>query len=335
MKIWFYPYQLKPLKKLNARTGAKERQGALIRVEFPELPGVFGHADVHPWVSLGDEVLREQLFRLSKGQTTAVTSQSLFLARQEAQAVSNGQSLYPQGVQLKNNFLITDIQEFDRSRLTTVKPSDFDTLKIKVGVDWPQEKELLIEAAVSGFHLRLDFNAAPKFLQVKEWLSSLPEMVLQVLDYVEDPCEFNSENWKKLNQKVPLALDNQLTAYTRTKNSNSPADAFSFLVLKPAKNNIEKSLADWSDQIKGVTITSYMDHPVGVMHSWAQALLAKQKFPERVLQAGCATLGVYEKDEFSEQVLIKNTQLLAPAGAGLGFQTLLESLPWRDLSSLT
>jgi len=91
------------------------------------------------------------------------------------------------------------------------------------------------------------------------------------------------------------------------------------LVVKPAIQDIPQTN-------KEVVITSYMDHPVG---QFGAAYFAA-KFPSH--RCGLFTHVLYERNEFIEAIRSDGARLLPPQGTGVGFDELLEKLPWKKLA---
>ena len=78
--------------------------------------------------------------------------------------------------------------------------------------------------------------------------------------------------------------------------------------------------------MKPIVITSYMDHPMGQFG--AAYFAALHPAP----RCGLFTHVLYEKNEFSERIVSDGARLLAPEGTGIGFDDLLEHLPWKRLA---
>src|SRR5436305_13717734 len=113
--IFVWRYTLIPRRSLSPLAGARPRHGALIRVGD-------GVGDVHPWPELGDAPLDEQLALLARGQTTALTAQSLHFAAIDAAARCDGRSLFD-GVTIPESHWPAD---------AGAAPDAFDTLKVKM-----------------------------------------------------------------------------------------------------------------------------------------------------------------------------------------------------------
>ncbi|HYH05440.1 MAG TPA: hypothetical protein VEK11_00115 [Thermoanaerobaculia bacterium] len=148
--------------------------------------------------------------------------------------------------------------------------------------------------------VRIDFNGTltpDEFLRLE-----LPANV----DFVEDPCPYDPAVWAELRKRVRLALDR----------FEGEADV---LVHKPAIQT------EWPRH-KDVVVTSYMDHPVG-QYCAAYTAATHDVNP----RCGLFTHVLYEPDAFFERVRSAGARLLPPGGTGLGFDDLLERLPWTSI----
>lgn len=175
-------------------------------------------------------------------------------------------------------------------------PDGFDTVKVKGLVEVDPR-----------FRVRIDFNAR---LTAEEFLALVPRLPRERLDFVEDPCPYDEATWSELRRAtgVRLALDR----------SEGVADV---LVHKPA---LSAAFPAFDGE---VVVTSYLDHPVGVLS--AAYVAATHDVSAR---CGLATHVVYEADAFSERLRLEGARLVPPAGSGFGFDDLIEELPWQTLS---
>jgi O-succinylbenzoate synthase len=170
----------------------------------------------------------------------------------------------------------------------------FDTVKTKGVIAVP-----------SHVRIRIDFNArltAPEFLAVAQ---TLP---LERVDFIEDPCPYDESTWRELRERTGLRL-----ALDRF---DGVADV---LVHKPALHTTYPNHND-------IVVTSYMDHPVGQFH----AAYVAATHPTNA-RCGLMTHVLYEDDAFVERVRRDGARLLPPNGTGIGFDELLESLPWKSI----
>lgn len=174
-------------------------------------------------------------------------------------------------------------------------PEGFDTIKTKGVVPVPKT-----------VRVRIDFNArlsADEFLRVAETLPNAQ------IDFIEDPCPYDEMVWRQLRERTGLrfALDR----------FEGIADV---LVHKPA---LHSTFPCFDGE---VVVTSYMDHPVGQF--FAAYVAASNAVSAR---CGLFTHVLYEPNAFSERIHADGARLLAPGGTGIGFDDLLEDLPWTKI----
>ena len=175
-------------------------------------------------------------------------------------------------------------------------PPEFDTVKLKS-----------IDHIPDRVRLRIDFNGR---LRPEEFLMIAEGLPRERVDFVEDPCPYDGATWTALREQtgLPLALD-RFTA----------EEGVDVLIVKPAIQDIPETM-------KPIVITSYMDHPLGQFG--AAYFAALHPAP----RCGLFTHVLYEKNEFSERIVSDGARLLAPEGTGIGFDDLLEHLPWKRLA---
>jgi O-succinylbenzoate synthase len=154
--------------------------------------------------------------------------------------------------------------------------------------------------------LRIDFNmtlTADEFLALR-----LPA---ERIDFVEDPCAYDAETWRMLRERtrLRLALDREVFE-----------DGVDVLVVKPAVQEMPVTSRE-------IVVTSYMDHAIGQM--FAAHFAAAHRITN---VCGLFTHVLYESDPFLERIRADGARLLAPSGTGIGFDDLLESLPWKKLA---
>jgi o-succinylbenzoate synthase len=292
--LWIHHYTLQPRQPLNALAGAGPRRGALLRIDD-------GVADIHPWPELGDAPLQEQLLRLALGETTPLTARSLAMARLDGQARAAGCSLF--------DGLVMPPCHWPHAAGDV--PEAFDTVKVKLG---PGAR---LPDGLDAFKLRIDFNATLTSDGFIQFVNTLTRW--NAVEFVEDPCPYDAETWSRLrNQEgIPLALDRGVAT-----------NGVDVLIVKPAIQELAPALATGRDLV----VTSYMDHPVGQLHAaYVAAKLAAEQ-PRQARQAGLLTHLLFEPDPFLEQVELDGNTLAKPAGTGVGFDELLEKLPWKRLT---
>jgi len=178
-------------------------------------------------------------------------------------------------------------------------PDAFDTVKLKGASSIPPR-----------VRLRIDFSATLTAAEFVRVAATLPR---ERIDFIEDPCPYDETIWRDLREKtgLRLALD-RATAQPRNR-------ATDVIVHKPA-------VEDFPDADKEVVVTSYMDHPLGQFG--AAYVAATHRVSAR---CGLFTHVLYEPNEFIERIRADGARLLPPEGTGIGFDDLLERLPWRRL----
>jgi O-succinylbenzoate synthase len=174
-------------------------------------------------------------------------------------------------------------------------PAAFDVAKLKA-----------IERLPERVRLRIDFNASltpDEFLRLR-----LPR---ERIDFIEDPCPYDAATWRMLRDRtgLRLALDREVAE-----------EGVDVLVVKPAVQEMPSTSRE-------IVVTSYMDHAIGQFFA---AFVAASHRATSV--CGLFTHVLYEPDPFFERVRADGSRLLAPDGTGIGFDDLLESLPWKKLA---
>ncbi|HEX8619192.1 MAG TPA: enolase C-terminal domain-like protein [Thermoanaerobaculia bacterium] len=174
-------------------------------------------------------------------------------------------------------------------------PPGFDTVKVKGVQPVPEH-----------VRIRIDFNAT---LTPDEFLRIAATLPNERIDFIEDPCPYDAETWRDLRNRTQLRL--ALDRFTGT------ADV---LVHKPALS------AEFPSFDGEIVVTSYMDHAVGQFG--AAYVAATNRVSAR---CGLMTHVLYEPDPFFERIERRGARLLPPRGTGIGFDDLLEDLPWTTL----
>lgn len=193
--MWIFRYELKPKRALSALAGSRARQGALLRTET-------GFADIHPWPELGDAPLDEQLTRLARNETTALTAASLRFAALDGEARARGVSLFDGVTIPESHWPGPD------------PPPEFDTAKIK-GADRLPDR----------VRLRIDFNNLGTPAEVE----ALPR---ERIDFVEDPFPYDAKQWRALRERTGLRL---------ALDRGTAEDGVDVLVVKPAVQEVPKT----------------------------------------------------------------------------------------------
>lgn len=326
MKIFFSTYQLKPNQTLNAAHGGGARDGALLKVQWDD--GLIGYADLHPWPELGDVPLADQLLDVGHGKISRQLEQSIWLARRDALLREEGKNIFENGVKVKNNFLISDLTKLKPGFLDEINGEAYTHIKIKVGRDLQRERDLLSQVAAAGFRLRLDFNAMGSWQTFEKFMTALPKTVLPVIEYVEDPFPFEEQAWGEAQRIVKIAVDNQ---YDKVKWANLKKIPFDIIVIKPAKNDVDLAVTRCKKHNLKAVVTSYMDHPVGMIHALGLAMELKKNHGDMMLDPGCLTHQLFKMDSFSAEINTQGPFVMKVPGTGVGFDKLLGNQPWQHI----
>lgn len=310
MKIFASRYQLSKKVSLNAADSSSVEIGALIKVQ--DNNSNWGVADLKPWPNLGDLTLTEEL------RTGGVLfERSLQLAHEDLEARKNKKSLLNNQI-IKNNWIFTSFDNLESisslSGCIKVKGSR-QVLKLAKKLDHVVSQFPVV--------LRIDFNGVLTASEFELFLSSVSPETLKKIEYIEDPTDKLNSHWISWNQQVPLAVDfakGDLRSFDK---------AWTHLIIKPARQDADQVIAFCLSQNKKFTLTSSMDHPVGLAHGlrWAQ------KYPK--LCSGFLTLGLYERLVFNEYFLIEENQIRFSeqnlTEFGIGMTAALNSQNWESL----
>ena len=319
-EIFYHRYILKSAAPLNARSRNRDIEGCLIRVGQ-------GVGCIHPWPELGDEDLDNQLKGLKNAKPLRLGERALHCSLIDGKARENGLSLF-------EGFAIPD------SHLTVVSGMDLDKrdislfsrIKLKGSTDLDKTKETAqkcLRQASPECRLRIDFNGVLDHSEALNLAQALGEEVCERIEFIEDPTRFDSENWSRLSSQTGLSLAVDQECETAAVGEADLA----WWVIKPACVDTA-ALASSLETIGGtrdLVVTSYMDHAVGQMYAAYEAALLKAKYPNSLRECGLLTHELFEQDEFIESIKSEGPKLMVPDGTGLGFDELLDDLPWVKL----
>lgn len=318
--LYVWRYTLRSRQGLNAASAKTCHEGALIRLEEG------GVGCVHPWPELGDAALPDQLLALSgRRAQTRITEAALHCARMDGEARRRGVSLFQNPIP-ESHWLVLAGDDAEKAR-----EKGFRIAKMKCGPR-KAEAELLVrrmeEWLDAGFWIRLDANesfASGTFLEFWETLGErLGEEKRRKVDFVEDPEAWSEEAWDILRRAgVPIAADRDQEERWR---------AGDVRICKPGRGDRIGAENVGGKEARAFCFTSYMDHAIGQM--WAAACAAVMiESPDagRLLTCGLLTQRCFEPDAFFERLTCEGARLLPPEGTGLGFDDLIDSLPWTRL----
>lgn len=306
-------YRLKSRGFLNAVSGRREFEGALIRVG-----GGFGC--IHPWPELGDPPLEKCLADLRGPRRWPIVRRALRCAEYDEAARSRDESLFEEMEVPPSHATIVEAK---LSEIEKAAAAGFTMVKLKGGRDFLKLAGFLDTAAEAfpALKWRVDFNETLQPEQAASFLTHLAPATRAALDFLEDPCPFSESAWPDLFLKfrVPLAIDREAAPHRIGAQVTviKPAIDEPWLLAEAALGNAQR-----------VILTSYMDHPFGqAFAAWEAARLGLQ-FPGLPGICGLQTHHLFDSGEFGEMLGAWTPEFHPPAGTGLGFDDLLEALPW-------
>ena len=313
--IYIHRYTLTSSGALNASSSKREHEGVLIKVGD-------GYGCMHPWPELGDVPMDRLLGILRDGGTTPIIRAALQCAREDGKARVEGRSLFENlAVPQSHATLMLNEGDFDQA-----VAAGFSTVKVKMGRDLVKEREFILAQAERFPELRwrLDFNGLLGQVGIEEELQSYPKSFRDKIDFLEDPCVYSRAIWKGLRTRydIPLAVDRDVEA------ANGDV---SFVILKPAVNILKRVLEQAHLNSWTAVFTSYMDHPIGQAYAAWKAAKAAEQYPGMVGICGLMTQSLFEPNDFIIRMGEAQPKFQAPQGCGLGFDDLLETLPWKRL----
>lgn len=309
-------YRLKAHGLLNALTRRRDFEGALIQID-----GGFGC--IHPWPELGDPSLEKCLLDLAGPRRWSIVRRAIRCAEYDRVAREFDHSLFEEMEVPHSHATLVTATAAEVARAVA---AGFTTIKLKAGRDLAAETRLL-EAMVAEYPAvkwRLDCNEALEPAEAAAFLLALAPATRAAIDFVEDACPYAESSWNELHRQtqVDLAVDLEATPLSA---------AAQVLVIKPA---IDEPFLLAEAAIKHhqrVILTSYMDHPVGQTFAAWEAARLELQFPGLVGLCGLQTHHLFEPDAFTELLGPWSPEFKVPDGRGLGFDDLLEALPWTRL----
>lgn len=315
--LWFWKYRLTARQPVNASTARRDYEGALVRIGE-------GFACLHPWPELGDPTLEKCLEDLKGPRRWPLVRRAVRCAREDADARFIGDPLLEE-IDVPESH--ATLPWHDARIVASAVEKGFGRVKLKVGRDLGREAAFLVEqtAAHPQLRWRLDFNERPDADQVTAFFRSLPDAAAGRVEFFEDPCAYSETVWNRLHGdlRVPLAVDRE---------SGPQATAAQVMVVKPAVDEpwlLAEAAANRGQQ---VIVTSYMEHPLGQVFAAWEAAKLNVHFAGFVGVCGLQTHHLFTPSDFAERLGRWSPEFKSPGGTGLGFDDLLERLPWKRLN---
>ena len=315
--LWYWKYRLTARQPVNARSVRREFEGALVRIGE-------GFACLHPWPELGDPTLAKCLADLAGPRRWPIVRRALRCAKDDADARFIGDALLEE-IDLPPSHATLPWQ--DERIADSAVEKGFDRIKIKAGRDPAGEGAFLCATAARHPELRwrIDCNEAFEPEAAEAFLLGIPEEVRWRIDFVEDPSPYAESTWERLRKaaRVPLAVDREAAP---------GCTAAQVVVVKPAVDEpwlLAESAAARGQQ---VVVTSSMEHPLGQCFAAWEAAKLNVQFPGLVGVCGLQTHHLFTPSDFAERLGRWSPEFRPPGGTGLGFDDLLERLPWKRLA---
>ncbi|MBM3863708.1 MAG: hypothetical protein FJ385_07165 [Verrucomicrobia bacterium] len=312
-KPWISRYRLRARQVLNAATRRRDFEGVLVRVGE-------GYGCIHPWPELGDPPLDRCLADLAGPRSWPIVRRALRCAEIDAAGRAADVSLFDD---LEVPESHATLASRSREAVEAAVAAGFATVKLKAGINPEHERAFLDAMALEFPSLmwRLDFNEVPAPDEAAAFLCALDPRTRSVIDFVEDPCPYSESVWRDLRKRtgVRLAVDREAAPLT------AAADV---MVVKPALDEplllAEAALA----RSQRLVVTSSMDHPLGQAFAALEAACLAARFPGGIGLCGLQTHHLFEPDPFIEAMGPWVPGFQCPVGTGLGFDDLLDALPW-------
>jgi len=306
-------YRLKARSPLNAISRRREFEGVLIQID-----GGFGC--IHPWPELGDPPLEKCLADLAGARRWPVVRRAIRCAEYDRVARRFDHSLFEE-MEIPESH--ATLAKCHAAGVLAAVEAGFLTIKTKLGRNLAEEAKFLEAMAAEhpALRWRLDFNELLTLDEATDFLTGLSEVTRSTIDFVEDPCPYSDSAWTALRQKtrVNLAVDREAAPLSAAAQVMviKPAVDEPFLLGEAALRNRQR-----------VVLTGYMDHPVGQTFAAWEAARLELQLPGLVGLCGVQTHHLFEPNAFSEILGPWSPAFKAPEGNGLGFDDLLDELPW-------
>lgn len=228
---------------------------------------------------------------------------------------------------LENNFFL-DLNSDDY--LQNISNFRYAKIKVKGTVDESSRVRNLIQE-FPHLAFRLDFNSQANNDQLEQFFRTWTDFDLKSLQYVEDPCVYDTQTWERWSRRLPLAFDaagfsrEELFHPSLFKDKHTP---FQFLILKPSWQEAG-SWALWAvEKNLKITVTSAMDHPVGQVHALKEAARIDKKFPGVLQASGLRTGFLYQENAWANQIENETPYISFAQGLGIGFDELFQNEKW-------
>jgi len=340
MNLKIHHYQL-PILECFPR--AHSGKGVLLALEGEN--NQFGYADLHPWTTLGDLDVHEQLRLLQQGTPTLQTLLSLEYANRDLQAKVNKSGGIRSLKEIKNHYLVLEnLTTMDHLENFLIKTFKGHTLLLKLKLTPQSLTSLpsLLNSAANQYPFirwRLDANSLLNFQEICLFWKKLSDQTQKQIQFIEDPCLYDRKSWMNLeNEGIPLAIDFEIKNWKNSKELTSPTPSGkTIFVLKPAIQNMNQWKEFFLLNPHYFMITSYLDHPVGLLHALWTAESFYEIFPKYLLPCGLS-FPFYQQqlDQIWDGLSLDpiHHSWSTENSLGIGYSQILKELPWQTLNTL-
>ena len=204
-------------------------------------------------------------------------------------------------------------EDFMTSQIEEKLEKGFDCIKIKIGINWPTEREILKKLRQkfpkNELELRVDANGGFNFCEAKTVLQELADLEIHS---IEQPIKAgNTEEMALLCEKtpVPIALDEELIGVVDVDQKFNLLNKIKpqYLILKPSLAGGFSGSDEWISAAEtlniGWWITSALESNIG-LNAIAQYTFSKNvKMPQ-----GLGT-GALFKNNFENRLFLNGDQL--------------------------
>ena len=203
--------------------------------------------------------------------------------------------------------------DFMKTQIREKLNQNFNCIKLKIGVNWNEEKEILKnlrkEFSENELELRVDANGAFGFEKAKTVLQELAELKIHS---IEQPIKSGQiQEMTKLCETTPtpIALDEELIGkfYPEEKKKLLEEIKPQYIILKPSLIGGWRGSEEWIDLAENLKIgwwvTSALESNIGLnaIAQWAYTL-------NNPMPQGLGTGGLFENNFYSK-LKLKNDQL--------------------------
>lgn len=309
----------------------------------------WGYADLHPWPSLGDLDLSIQLERLKNGDPTFQTQNSILAAKRDLEFRKNQKKGLHYPSSLRNHHLILDLNvtaDSLHALFESYKGLEFiPPLKWKISFQNINHSiEIINQMAkeIPQINWRLDFNSYFSKLDILDWWNHLSIEARLQIEFIEDPCPYHLPEWEELEKEgMRLAIDFEIKNWllqSKSATLTSPTSSHNtILILKSAIQDMNFWKSWLKNKAHSFLITSYLDHPIGLLHAqwWAEEF--QLIFPDKIKTCGlnlpCNSqeLNLFWPGLKDNDLSGRYWSSIHNSEWGIGFNAILEKLDWAPL----